>query len=248
MATLDERSQHEIIHGQMLAGSGNPEDIWNWNSPAGRIRAKRRGGLIAEAAGLKPGMRTVEVGCGTGLFTEMFARSGAFILAVDISPDLLVYARSRNLPADQVEFREARFEDCDVDGPFDAVIGSSVLHHLDMKAALQNIFNLLKPGGRMAFAEPNMLNPQVWAERNIPAVRLRNGVSPDETAIVRWTMARDLATIGFTDIHLRNIDWLHPATPEALIPLVSNAGLVMEKIPLIREFTGSLLISARRPA
>jgi 2-polyprenyl-3-methyl-5-hydroxy-6-metoxy-1,4-benzoquinol methylase len=247
MATLEERSQHEILHGQKLAGSGNPEDIWNWNSPAGRVRAARRGGLIADAAGLKPGMRVVEVGCGTGLFTEMFARSGAHILAVDISPDLLVYARARNLPADQVEFREARFEDCDVDGPFDAVIGSSVLHHLDMKAALKTIFGLLKPGGKMAFAEPNMLNPQVWAERNIPAVREHNGVSPDETAIVRWQMARDLAAIGFTDIHLRNIDWLHPATPKPLIPLVSRTGLIMEKIPLIREFTGSLLISAQRP-
>ena len=92
-----------------------------------------------------------------------------------------------------------------------------------------------------------MLNPQVWAERNIPAVREHNGVSPDETAIVRWQMARDLAAIGFTDIHLRNIDWLHPATPKSLIPLVSRTGLIMEKIPLIREFTGSLLISAQRP-
>jgi 2-polyprenyl-3-methyl-5-hydroxy-6-metoxy-1,4-benzoquinol methylase len=247
MTPTTERARNEIAHGQKLASSGNPEDIWNWNSPAGRVRAQRRGKLIAETAQLKPGMRVMEIGCGTGLFTEIFARYGASILAVDISPDLLSYARARHLPPELVEFREMRFEDCDLDNPFDAVVGSSVLHHLDMNAALQTIYNLLKPGGTMVFAEPNMLNPQVWAERNIPAVRERNGASPDETAIVRWRMAHDLATIGFTDIHLRNIDWLHPATPKSFIPIISRVGLLLEQVQLIREFSGSILISARRP-
>lgn len=248
MVSLDERARNEILHGQKLAASGNPEAVWNWNGPAGQIRARRRGSLIAQAADLKPGMRVIEIGCGTGLFTEMFARYGAFILAVDISPDLLAYARARHLLPELVEFREMRFEDCTIDGPFDAVVGSSVLHHLEIDAALPTIYGLLKPGGITAFAEPNMLNPQVWAERNIPAIRERNGVSADETAFVRWEIAQRLAKTGFTDVHVRNVDWLHPATPRSLIPFVSQVGLVFEQIPFIREFTGSLLISARRPA
>jgi 2-polyprenyl-3-methyl-5-hydroxy-6-metoxy-1,4-benzoquinol methylase len=247
MTLSSERAHNEIAHGQKLAASGNPENIWNWNSPAGRVRAVRRGTLIAQTAQLSPGMRVMEIGCGTGLFTEIFARYGASILAVDISPDLLSYARARYLPQEQVEFREMRFEDCDVESPFDAILGSSVLHHLDMHPALQTIYKLLKPGGIMVFAEPNMLNPQVWAERHIPVIRERNGASPDEMAIVRWSMARDLASVGFTDIRLRNIDWLHPATPEPLIGVVSQLGRLLEQVPLIREFTGSLLISGRRP-
>jgi 2-polyprenyl-3-methyl-5-hydroxy-6-metoxy-1,4-benzoquinol methylase len=242
-----EKALHEIEHGRMLAESGNPELIWNWATPAGQVRAKRRGSLLIEAAGLRPGMRALEVGCGTGLFTEMLAASGAYILAVDISPDLLVFARQRGLPADQVEFKEMRFEDAPNAEPFDAIIGSSVLHHLAMEEALRRMFALLKPGGRIAFAEPNMLNPQVWAERNIDSVRRRNGASPDETAIVRWRMARMLEDIGFRNIHIRNTDWLHPATPAGLIPLVNGIGLVLERIPLIKEFTGSVLIRAERP-
>lgn len=247
MASLDERSQHELLHGKFLAESGNPELIWNWDTPAGKMRAQRRGKLLTEAAGLKSGVYALEVGCGTGLFTEMMAQSGARILAVDISPELLELARQRNLPADRIEFREMRFEDGAADGPYDAIIGSSVLHHLEMKTALKRMFELLKPGGRIAFAEPNMLNPQVWAERNIEAVRRRNGASPDETAIVRWNLARDLREIGFVDIHIRNTDWLHPSTPPALISLVWRMGLILEAIPLIREFSGSVLIQARRP-
>jgi len=193
-------------------------------------------------------MQVLEVGCGTGLFTAMMAASGAHILAIDLSPDLLELAKKqRGLPPEQVEFRQARFEDGEIGGPFDAIVGSSVLHHLDMPSALPRMAELLKPGGRIAFAEPNLLNPQVWMERNIEAIRIRHGVSPDETAIVRWRLAKDLAELGFIDIRIRNVDWLHPGTPQPLIKLVYNVGLVLERIPLIREFTGSVLISAVRP-
>jgi 2-polyprenyl-3-methyl-5-hydroxy-6-metoxy-1,4-benzoquinol methylase len=244
---MNSRLQHEIEHGRYLVQSGNPELIWNWDTPAGRVRANRRGSLLTQAAQLKPGMQVLEVGCGTGLFTEMMARSGARILAVDISPELIEEARKRDLPADQVEWRTIAFEEC-ADTSFDAIVGSSVLHHLEMVPALSRMYQLLKPGGRLAFAEPNMLNPQVWAERHIESVRRRNGASPDETAIVRWRLARDLRAIGFTDVHIRNTDWLHPATPPALIPAVASLGLLLEKVPLIREFSGSVLIQARKPA
>lgn len=160
----DERSINEITHGHFLAATGNPEKVWNWSSPAGQVRAKRRGQLLTEAAKLQPGKVVMEVGCGTGLFTEMMASSGATILALDLSPELLQLAHERQLPPEQVEFREMRFEDSTNDGPFDAIVGSSVLHHLDMPVAMQQMYTLLKPGGYLAFAEPNLLNPQIWME------------------------------------------------------------------------------------
>ena len=93
-----------------------------------------------------------------------------------------------------------------------------------MDVALNRVLAPLVPGGRMAFAEPNYLNPQVWPERTIPAVRRMVGTSPDETAIVRWGMRRKLLSLGFQDVVVRNFDWLHPATPGFLIPAVSALG------------------------
>ena len=241
------RADHEIAHGRKLAAS-DPEYVWGWGTPAGQWRAQRRGALIARGAGLQPGARALEVGCGTGLFTEMFARSGAEIVAVDISPDLLEYARTRGLPAGQVRFLEKRFEECDVDGPFDAVVGSSILHHLEMGPAVQRIFELLKPGGVMSFAEPNMLNPQIALQKTTPWIKEWVGESPDETAIVRWRFARLLAQAGFEQIRITPFDWLHPATPRPLIPAVRGLGSVLERLPLAREFAGSVLIVAQRPA
>lgn len=238
------KQEHEIAHGQWLAGR-DAEFVWGWGSPAGRLRALRRAGLIADGACLKPGSRVLEIGCGTGLFTEFFAKAGSSIVAVDISPELLDKARTRGLPPDQVTFCCKRFEDCDLEGPFDAIIGSSVLHHLDILPALRQIKRLLKPGGVLSFAEPNMLNPQVFLERKFHYLPMFAYTSPDETAFIRWKLARQLRQEGFVDVVIRPFDWLHPSVPPQLIPAVKVAGKVIEYLPGLREFSGSLYISAR---
>lgn len=240
------KSEREIAHGSMIAGL-DTERIWGWKTPAGRVRAVRRAEWIAANANLNAGRKVLEIGCGTGNFTEIFAKSGARIVAVDISPDLVQKAMLRGLPADRVIFIRKRFEDCDVDGPFDAVIGSSVLHHLDIAEALARIYELLKPGGVMSFAEPNMLNPQIMLQKNIPFIKARMGDSPDETAFFRWKLHTRLLKAGFEDVKILPCDWLHPAIPVSMIRAVVKAGGILERLPIIREFAGSLYIACCRP-
>jgi 2-polyprenyl-3-methyl-5-hydroxy-6-metoxy-1,4-benzoquinol methylase len=241
---MTSRSNHEIEHGKFLI-NGDAEKLWGWGSPAGQLRAKRRAHKIAVGARLNPGRRVLEIGCGTGMFTEMFAAYDSFIIAVDISEDLLEIARARNLPPSRVQWMQNRFEDCDIEGPFDAIIGSSVLHHLELPDAFDAIFRLLKPGGLISFAEPNMLNPQVWAERNFR--KLFPQVSPDETAFIRWNLRHTLEKVGFEQIEIIPFDWLHPSIPEPLIKSVLKLGSLLEKTWLLREFSGSLYIKAVRP-
>lgn len=241
------RVNHEIKHSKILSRS-DPELIWNWDTPAGRLRAERRAELIIKGSRLGSGVCALEIGCGTGMFTEMFAKTGAKLTAVDISLDLLKKARERKLPPDKVLFLEKRIEDYDTDSSFDAVIGSSVLHHLDMETALKKIYTLLRPGGFMCFTEPNMLNPQVFIERKfrflLPCLWY---VSADETAIVRWKFRDLLKKTGFEKIEIMPFDWLHPATPLPLIRLICNIGKLFENTPILREFAGSLYIQCRRP-
>src|SRR5262249_9575041 len=138
------RADHEIEHGKKLAAD-DAEYTWGWGSPAGKLRAARRADLIASGGRLDRRSRVLEVGCGTGLFTELMAKTGATIVAVDISDELLDQARSRDLPPERVQFFCKAFEDCEINGPFQAVVGSSVLHHLDVELSIQKIFNLLEP-------------------------------------------------------------------------------------------------------
>ena len=55
------RSINEIEHGKILL-EGDPEEIWGWGTPAGKIRAERRAALITSGAHLRPGVLAMEVG------------------------------------------------------------------------------------------------------------------------------------------------------------------------------------------
>jgi ubiquinone/menaquinone biosynthesis C-methylase UbiE len=240
------RARREIVHGKILAEK-KPEMVWGWESAAGKIRALRRAKLIIEKARLQRTTKALEIGCGTGIFTELFAETEAQLTAVDISPDLLSIASQKKFPYNNVSFINKRFEECKINGPFDAIIGSSILHHLEINSALPVIFKLLKPGGVMCFTEPNMLNPQVFLQKNISWLKKRLGDSPDETAFFRWPLQNILEKEGFEDILIKPFDWLHPATPPMMINSITKLGAVLEKIIGVREFAGSLLICSRRP-
>ena len=98
MSPMDNNiAKNEIAHGERLA-RGNPEDAWGWSTPAGKKRALRRALMIMESAGLGAESSVLEIGCGTGLFTEYFSRCGANIVAVDISHELIARAREGHLP------------------------------------------------------------------------------------------------------------------------------------------------------
>ena len=94
-------------------------------------------------------------------------------------------------------------------------------------------------------AEPNLLNPQVWLERNVRS--WFPYVSPDEIAFVARKLGRTLHKAGYDDVDVTPFDWLHPRTPERLISLVAGVAGWVEQVPIIREFAGSLAIRARRP-
>src|SRR6516165_4319074 len=73
---------------------------------------------------LKPGMKVLDVGCGTGNQSVPAARAGAEVTAVDIAPNLLVQAVAR---AQQerlnIDLREADAEELPFnDGEFDVVL------------------------------------------------------------------------------------------------------------------------------
>jgi hypothetical protein len=48
------------------------------------------------------------------------------------------------------------------------------------------------------------------------------------------------------NISVTPFDFLHPATPKKLINFIKNLGELLEKMPLIKEFSGSLLIYGRK--
>jgi SAM-dependent methyltransferase len=240
---VQERIAKEIQHGRFLAQHGAGE-IWNWEGPAGNLRWARRVKMLTNHLGV--GMRVLELGCGTGYFTRELARTGADIVAVDVSPELLEIARADcSAPNVRFEIQNA----CAMsysDAVFDSVVGSSVLHHLEIKEALHEIYRVLKSGGTIYFTEPNMLNPQIAVQKNIPWVKRKLGDSPDETAFFRWPLRRLLERTGFRNVRIEPFDFLHPKTPFPAVKNMDALGRFLERIPVVSEFAGSLYIGATK--
>jgi SAM-dependent methyltransferase len=150
-------------------------------------------------AGLRPGMRVLDVGCGPGDVSFVAARlvsPTGTVLGVDAAPEMIGLARVR--AAEQglsaVHFTQAAIDAIALDEPVDAVIGRLILMHLpDPAATLQRLSSLVHPGGIVAFSEND-----ITGARSIPDIPLFQQVT---TGIVRAFEAMGLNTRFGTTLH-----------------------------------------------
>ena len=237
------RIKNEIEHGKFLA-THNAGEIWGWESKAGKVRWERRVKMLTDF--ISPQMKVLEIGCGTGYFSKELIKTNAKIISIDISTELINIAKQNNNSNNITFLVDNAYSMSFKNSLFDCVVGSSVLHHLDINKALSEIFRVLKPNCKLFFTEPNMLNPQIVLQKNIPYLKRKLGDSPDETAFTKWGITKDLKLHGFSDISVIPFDWLHPKIPQTAIHTVNKIGNFLEKIPIIKEFAGSLFISAEK--
>ncbi len=89
----------------------------------------------------------LEVGCGTGDFTERVRRELAVDpVALDLSPRMVELTRARGLDAQQGNIEALPFADED----FDCVLANRVLYHVpDLNRGLTEIARVLRPGGML---------------------------------------------------------------------------------------------------
>jgi len=94
----------------------------------------------------RAGERILDLGCGTGQLTARIAESGAEVVGLDNSQEMVALARAA-LPNLQIILADAaRFR---LDQPFDAVFSNAVLHWVkEASAAACSIAAALRPGGR----------------------------------------------------------------------------------------------------
>jgi len=134
---------------------------------------------IFKAIGQVNGKRVCEIGCGSGGLTRELAIRGAYVSASDVSAEAVKRALKINeefIPK-QVDLNE--MDACNLlysNESFDLVVGISVLHHVDINKAINEINRVLKPGGKAVFIEPLVHNPisNLWRKLS-PSAR-----TPDE--------------------------------------------------------------------
>ncbi len=108
--------------------------------------------------------RVLLYGCGAALGAKDFVDAGATsIVGFDISAGEIELgqqiARERGYE-DLVDLKVADAHDTGLpDHSFDLIMGTAILHHLDVQLALAELSRILAPGGRAVFLEPLAHNP-----------------------------------------------------------------------------------------
>jgi cyclopropane fatty-acyl-phospholipid synthase-like methyltransferase len=201
--------------------------------------------MIFAAAGIRAGMRVLDLGCGPGdaaFVAADLAGPDGFVVGLDSWPEALRQARVR---AEQRGLKHVRFIEGDIHnaapgGPFDAIVARTVLMYVpDPAAVLRQQATALRPGGLVAPIEIDVLTCRTLPASSLVSQTLawiaeaftRGGVEPAMGARL-WDIAREagLRPLGMIGVqpHFR------PDDPTAVALL---AGIVRTAAPLI-ERTG----------
>lgn len=113
------------------------------------------------AAGISPGMRILDLGCGVGdvamLAADLVGPTGS-VVGIDRDPASVAWASKRVAEADyaNIRFETTEFQDFADSQPFDALVGRFILLYLpDPAATLRQLSQQLRSGAAIAFMEPD---------------------------------------------------------------------------------------------
>lgn len=169
------------------------------------------------AAGLRADDQLLEIGCASGKATLPLARQGFRMTCVEPGPALAAAARRNLADFPEVEVVQSTFENIDPSGhePFDLVFAATAWHWLDPEIRYRHAWELLRPGGHVAFWSATHVFPeggdpffadlqQVYEEigegMTEGATYPRPGELPDHRA--------DIETSGlFEPVLVRHFDW-----------------------------------------
>lgn len=217
---------------------------------AGQLDAVYR--TAFEEMGDLSGKTVLEMGSGEGYYALQFARRGAKVTAVDISPESIriLQAAADRESLDNITAVVANAEALEFpDDTFDLVYGSAILHHLDLAVVTPEICRVLKKGGKGVFVEPLGHNPLINLYRILtPSLR-----TPDEHPIVMkdFKIFRQYADkVSFRSFYLTTVFamfWRFILPSERLF---KSSFLLFEKtdrllfsvIPLLKRFARTGLI------
>jgi len=140
---------HETSSAGGSEDADGSDDTNDWNTDAydgSHSFVYEYGSDVVELLDPQPDERILDLGCGTGHLTDRIGDSGADVVGIDQSAEMIETARD-NHPDRQFVRADAR--DFDVEEPFDAVFSNAALHWIhEQDDVIDAVAEALAPGGR----------------------------------------------------------------------------------------------------
>lgn len=136
------------------------------------------------------GRMALDLGCGSGWLSQELARRGAVVCGLDLSRELLTLASERleDPWRQRVCWIEADAHCLPfADATFDLIVGSGILHHLEIKRAYAEVARVLRSSGRAIFIEP--------LDRH-PAVRVFRRLTPGARSVDEKPLSLDMVALA----------------------------------------------------
>ena len=153
--------------------------------------------MFVQLSALPSGARVVDLGCGSGAFTNLLQRRGYRCSGVDLSPKMIAIAQTKFAG---IDFIEGDIECLPfADASFDGVMLSGVLHHLpDRSRCAAEVFRILRPGGKFVAFDPNRMNPFMYLYRDRSSPFYSSvGVTENERPVLAHEVAATFRNAGF---------------------------------------------------
>jgi ubiquinone/menaquinone biosynthesis C-methylase UbiE len=113
----------------------------------------------------------LEIGCGLGSFARLVARRARQVTAIDLSPQMIKFARERSTAYANLQFVPGDFLKLDLPAEaYDCIVTVATLHHLPSAEVLARMKSLLRAGGVLVIHD--LLATDGYVDYAFNAVRL----------------------------------------------------------------------------
>jgi SAM-dependent methyltransferase len=157
------------------------------------------------AAGIDPGDRVLEIGCGTGQLTRSLLARGLRVTALEPGDQLIAIAEENLKDSGAVEFVNARLEDVQLPVErYRAAFSASAIHWVEPDLGWRKIAGTLAPRGTLALLQYFGLREERSADDQEELLRAMRRQAPEIAAT--WPTHRDLeSTIAGVHERRRNV-------------------------------------------